>query len=94
METCVILKQLKIKQEWVKMKSRNLANVSQIWALLSPPNVKAVNKVGFAAQWELLGNDGLGKQMSQEGAATHHILRVCNQRSMCRGKDSPPWTTT
>jgi len=43
------LKQLKIKKEWVEMKSRNLANVSQIWALLSPPNVKAVNKVGFAA---------------------------------------------
>lgn len=58
METCVILKQLKIKQEWVEMESRNLANVSQIWALLSPPNVKAVNTVGLlhsGSCWEAMG---------------------------------------
>lgn len=31
-------------------------NVSQIWGLVSPPNGKAVNKVGFAAQcWEMMG---------------------------------------
>lgn len=36
---------------------------------------------GFAAQWELLGSDGLRKQMLQKGAATHRISGLGKERN-------------
>lgn len=75
------------------MKSRNLANVSQIWALLSPPNAKAVNTVGLlhsGSCWEVMG---LENRCRKKEPLQHIAFQDSANKETCAfGKGSYPRT--